>query len=89
MASSIIALAPGAWVQVTTTDKEGSILHKSGGTVVYVEAAAPPAIVEPIATIKTTLPGDEFQYYGIAAGDNLYALAVNDTAEIVKAPRGA
>lgn len=88
MASSVIEVGTGAWTQVSTTDKEGSIRHKSGGKVIYVEAAAPPATVEPIATIKTTLPGDEFQYYGIAAGDNLYALAVNDAAEIVKAPRG-
>lgn len=90
MASTIIAVPANTWVQVTTTDKEGSIRHKQGGKVAYVEAAALPVGYDvTTAAMQTTSIAEVFTYYGIAAGDNLYAYALDSDAEIVKAPKGA
>ena len=91
MASEIIELSEGVWTQVTTTDKEGSIRHKSGeGVIIYLESAALPTVFDAdTPDMEQTYRGDTFPYYGIAAGENMYAYSLNGDSVIVKSPKGA
>ena len=91
MASEIIELEQGVWTQVTDADKDGSIYHRDGRSiVVYLEASAPPTgLGGNTPVMETTQKGQSFPYYGVAAGDNIYALAVTDNAKLVKSPKGA
>ena len=48
MASTQIPLAEKTWVQITTTDKAGSIRHQAGNTtIVFTEAPSIPAALNP------------------------------------------
>lgn len=91
MASTLISIPEGVWTQVTTTDKEGSIRHKSGTSVVlYLEAPTPPVTFDAnTPDMEQTYKGDDFPYYGIAAGDNMYAYSLTGDSVIVKSPKGA
>ena len=56
MASQIIELEQGVWTQVTNTDKDGSIFHKSGsGKVVYVESPTVPTVYDESVPIMERL----------------------------------
>ena len=91
MASEIIELEQGVWTQVTNTDKDGSIFHKSGsGKVVYVESPTVPTVYdESVPIMEETLRGESWPYYDVAAADNVYAYSLTDNAVITKSPRGA
>lgn len=90
MASEVIELEEGVWTQVTTTDKDGSIFHKSGiGKVVYIESATLPTVYDAnVPIMEQTLQGDTWPYYGVAAGDNVYAISLNGVSVITKSPKG-
>lgn len=59
MSSIQIQLPAGIWVQVTTTDKQGSIRHHSGNTaIIYTEAPSqPPALSAATPLWKPRLRG--------------------------------
>lgn len=91
MASTIINLPQGVWTQVTTTDKEGSIRHKHGESVVlYLEAStAPTTFDENTPDMEQTYKGDGFPYWGVASGEFVFAYSLNGDSELVVSPSGA
>lgn len=91
MASAQINLTKNVWTKVTTTDKNGSIRHHSGGTqVVYLESATTPPAFGPVTpTMEETRVGDDWPYWGVDAEDFVWALAVSSDAVIVVSPKGA
>lgn len=89
MASTKVLLTRGEWKAITTTDKEGSIFHNSGGNVAYLEADTLPVGFDEDTPISgRTQLGDERQYYGIASTDLLYAYAVDSDASLTVTPKG-
>lgn len=91
MASETIELEEGVWTQVTETDKDGSIFHKSGtGKVIYIESDTPPTVYDAnVPIMEQTSQGDTFPYYGVAASDSVYAYSLNGASVITKSPKGA
>ena len=90
MASEIIELEEGVWAQVTATDKDGSIFHKIGaGKVVYIESDTFPTVYDAnVPIMEQTSQGDTFPYYGVATGDDIYAISLSGSAVITKSPKG-
>lgn len=83
-------LQPRVWTQITTTDKEGSIYHVSGGNVSYIEAAEAPEVYDPKTapiTMRTVLD-DSFTYYRVAADNFIFAYAPIEAASITVTPAG-
>ena len=84
MSSQQVSLTQGQWIQITTTDKDGSIRHHSGQRVVYLESATiPPAFSPATPVMETTTIGDSWSYFGVASSDFVWALAISSDAVIV------
>lgn len=88
MSSAQIALPQGVWTQITTTDKQGSIRHHQGGSkVIYIEAPVIPVGFDPSSpTMETTIKGEGWPYYGVAATDFVWAYSITDDSIIVVSP---
>ena len=88
MSSTQIALPIKTWIQVTTTDKEGSIRHQTGNTSVFFTEAPliPVGIDTDTPIMETTEKGDVFPYYNVPATDFLWAYATSDDAVITVSP---
>jgi hypothetical protein len=91
MASAQIPLPAGTWVQITTTDKTGSVRHHAGNTqVVYVESPTEPAAISATTpTMETTVKGQDWAYFSVASSDFVWANANNADAVIVVSPGGS
>jgi hypothetical protein len=88
MASTQVALPKETWVQVTTTDKSGSIRHHSGNTtIVYTESQNQPAALSPATPVmESTLVSQDFAYFGLATLERVWAHANSEDAVIVVSP---
>ncbi len=91
MASTQIALPEKTWVQITTTDKTGSIRHHSGNTaIVYTESPTEPAAVSAATPVmEVTIKGQDWGYFNVVASDFVWAYANSEDAVIVVSPGGA
>ena len=91
MSSAQIELPKNTWVQVTTTDKSGSVHHQAGNTtVLYIEAATIPAALDATTPVmEATVKGQGWAYFNIASSDFLWAYAISEDAIIVVSPAGA
>ena len=90
MASSQKILPVGVWVKITDSDKEGSIRHQSGNTlVVYLESPiAPVGFDEDTPISGRTKLGEERPYYGVSSTDFIYARATKADAKLTLTPKG-
>ena len=90
MSSTQFSLPKNTWVQITTTDKSGSIRHQKGDTaVVYTEAATIPATLSPSTPVmEATLKGQDFAYFSVASADFVWAHANSEDAVITVSPGG-
>lgn len=83
-------LTKGVWSQITTTDKNGEILHLNGNSkVIYTEAPVIPVghdVNTP--TSRETVMRESFSYYSIAPTDFLWALALTKDVKITVTPTG-
>lgn len=87
MSSRNIDLPVGVWTVITTGETSGSIRHRSGGSVVYTEQAeVPESFGVETPTLETSNPNSNFPYWGIASGEFLYALALNESSKITVTP---
>tara|TARA_R110000851_G_scaffold87274_2_gene190324 strand:+ start:2146 stop:2421 length:276 start_codon:yes stop_codon:yes gene_type:complete len=91
MSSTQFSLPAATWVQITTTDKKGSIRHQSGDTtVVYTESATAPAALSAATPImEATLKSQDWAYFSVGASDFVWAHANSADAVIVVSPGGA
>jgi hypothetical protein len=91
MASAQISLPAETWVQITTTDKTGSVRHHSGNTsIVYTESATEPAALSASTPVmESTIMGEEWAYFSVASSDFVWAHANNASAVIVVSPGGS
>lgn len=90
MASTQIALAHGAWTQITTTDGDGSIRHQSGaGQVIYTESLNQPIGLTPATPVmESTIKGESFIYWGVTTSAFVWAYAISDDVLITVTPKG-
>jgi hypothetical protein len=85
MAGVTVTVPAKTWVALT--GKQGSIFHKAGGKVIYVEAPTTPTFDASTPVVFTTEFGEKPQAFNsIAASDNLYAYALNNEAVIAVSP---
>ena len=91
MSSTQFSLPAATWVQITTTDKKGSIRHHSGDTVVvYTESATTPAALSAATPVmEATLKSQDWAYFSVGASDFVWAHANNAAAVIVVSPGSA
>lgn len=84
MASTQISVPANTWVQITTTDKEGSINHQRGtGTIVYtISQSAPTGFDSDTPVYERTTLSDEIGFFGLKAGENIYAYAIDFNATL-------
>tara|TARA_R110000851_G_scaffold324622_1_gene492030 strand:+ start:150 stop:977 length:828 start_codon:yes stop_codon:yes gene_type:complete len=88
MASVRISITKKVWTQITTTEKQGEILHLSGETqIAYVKApVSPSGYDESTPAIKITSKRDGYDYDGISDLDFIWAYAITADATIVNCP---
>lgn len=91
MASAQIALPQKTWVQITTTDKSGSIRHQAGNTtIIYTESPTEPAALnQDTPVMEATLKSQDFTYFNIAAADFVWAWANSEDAILTVSPGSA
>ena len=91
MSSNQVSLPAATWVQITTTDKKGSIRHHSGETVVvYTESATTPAALSAATPVmEATLISQNFAYFSVGASDFVWAHANSADAVITVSPGSA
>lgn len=91
MPSVQVELPEKTWVQITTTDKSGSIRHQSGNTVIiYTEAPSqPPALSASTPVMEATVKGQDFPYFDVSASDSVWAYASSADAVITVSPGSA
>ena len=91
MASAILRIPEVDWTKLENCGTSGSILHKEGDSIVaYTESAATPdrfGLGSPV--MQQTVKGDVFPYFGVPAGQFVWAIALNDSAVITLTPSGA
>ena len=90
MSSTIIKVPAKTWVQITTTDKQGSVRHTRGnGSVIYLEAITmPTSFNEDTPVMQATTNGDNFPYYQVATGEFIFAYAVSVDIELTVSTAG-
>jgi hypothetical protein len=90
MSSTQVSLPVNTWVQITTTDKAGSIRHQKGDTtVVYTESPTIPATLSPTTPImESTTKGQDFAYFNTPSSDFVWAHANTEDAAITVSPGG-
>lgn len=85
MASTLYEIPEQTWVELEYSN--GSIFHKSGGGVVYLEADAEPTDdYDDLPVMKSTDIGEEFQFYSVPDGESIWAYAPNESAYITVTP---
>ena len=89
MSTVNFTLPAKTWVAITSTDKDGSVLHRKGlSNISYVEAASTPAdFTGESPVVSITSRGDLFYYRDIPAADFIYAWSDDDA--IVSVTPGA
>lgn len=90
MSSSQITVPADTWVQITTTDKEGSIYHQKGiHRVSYTESPAQPQSFDGDTPVSGhSYIGESLDYYGIAQNDFLWAYAIGGDVVLTLSPKG-
>lgn len=73
-------LAPNTWVAITSTDKNGSVYHNMGDTIVtYVEAeTTPPDLTSGSPKLATTSQSEHFSYYDVTTDGVIWAWSATD-----------
>ncbi len=91
MASTKFDIPANTWVQITTTDKSGSIHHARGrGKAVYLEAAIIPTVFnEDTPYMQATKMRENFPYFGVASNEFIFAYAIGQDVELTVSPVGA
>lgn len=91
MASTQIPLPEKTWVQITTTDKTGSIRHQAGNTtIVFTESPTQPAALNPNTPVmEATIKDQDFTYFNVAAADFVWAWANSGDAILTVSPGSA
>lgn len=90
MSSILKQLTKGIWSQITTSDKNGEVLHLSGNSkVIYTEAPVIPVghdLDTPVS--RETVMREGFSYYAVAPADFVWALALTKDVKITVTPTG-
>lgn len=88
MPSNRIDLTQNTWTQITTTDKQGEILHLSGDTqIAYVKASVIPLGYDvDTPSISLTYPKHSYHYDGVSELDFIWAYPMTSDASIVVYP---
>lgn len=91
MSSIQYQLPEATWVQVTTTDKQGSIRHQSGnGLVIYTESPIQPTgHNENTPVMEETRKSQDFIYYNVGPSDFVWAYSISGDSVITVTPGGA
>ena len=91
MSSIQITLTEKTWVQITTTDKAGSIRHQAGNTtIVYTESPTTPAALNPDTPVmEATIKDQGWIYFNVAVADFVWAWANSGDAILTVSPGSA
>ena len=91
MSSTQITLPEKTWVQITTSDKSGSIRHQSGNTtIVYTESSTEPATLNPNTPVmESTIKDQDWTYFNVAVADFVWAWANSSDAIVTVSPGSA
>ena len=79
-------VTPDAWVKVTN-EPSGSLFHQKGGDVALTEATElPVTAVADTALLDVMSPLQSKVYFGVPAGNAIYARALNADAKLTNTP---
>ena len=88
MSSVQFPIPAQTWVQITTTDKQGSIRHMSGnGAVIYTESPTEPAAFsDSTPVMEETTKTQDFTYYAVGDTDFIWAYSISEDSVITVTP---
>lgn len=90
MSSRKVQLNSTTWTAVTQAGEVNGSLLKSKGDAVFTEAAAlPTGTIEETPLLDRLNAGKRTPFYGVAAGDLIYGLAITGSATVDVSPQGA
>ncbi len=90
MSSRKVQLSNTTWTAVTQAGEVNGSLLMSKGDAVFTEAAAlPTGTIEETPLLDKLTAGKRTPFYGVAAGDLIYGLAVTGSATVDVSPQGA